>query len=160
MRRSILFLLLGGVLVLVAAQAATAAISLTRAQLKSGELRVEGQGAQSAATITIDGVAMGKASSTGTFSIRRTGFSSSSCKITVSDGTSSAQATLSGCTPSVSPPTPPPPPPPPPPGSPPPPLPPPRRHHRRHRRLRRASRRRHRSARPTLPASASRSPSA
>jgi probable HAF family extracellular repeat protein len=105
-------LLLGTVLLLVAAQAALAAIAVTRAELNGGELRVEGQGAQAGATITVDGVAMGTAASDGRFSIRRAAFNSPTCAITVSDGVSSAQATLSGCTPAGA--TPPPPAPPPP----------------------------------------------
>jgi probable HAF family extracellular repeat protein len=110
-------LTLGAMVVLVAVPAALAAIAVTRAELNGGELRVEGQGAQAGATITVDGVAMGTAASDGRFSIRRAGFTSLTCRITVSDGVSSAQATLSGCTPAgaTPPPSPPPPPPPPPP---------------------------------------------
>ena len=108
-------LMLGTMVVLMVAPAALAAIAVTRAELNGGELRVEGQGAQPGATITVDGVAMGTAASDGRFSIRRAGFSSPTCKITVSDGVSSAQATVSGCTPAGA--TPPPPPPPPPPAS-------------------------------------------
>jgi probable HAF family extracellular repeat protein len=107
-------LLLSAVLLLVAAPAALAALTVTRAELSGGQLRVEGQGATPNAAIAIDGVAMGVAGSDGRFRIERSGFSSPTCKITVSDGTSSTQATLSGCT-TASPPAPPPPPPPPPP---------------------------------------------
>src|ERR671937_1388507 len=110
MRRLARALTLGTVVVLLAAPAALAAIAVTRAELNGGELRIEGQGAQAGATITVDGIAMGTAAADGRFSIRRTGFSSSTCVITVSDGASSAQATLSGCTPAGG--TPPPPPPP------------------------------------------------
>src|ERR671923_172616 len=104
-------LTLATMVVLVAAPTALAAIAVTRAELNGGELRVEGQGAQAGATITVDGVAMGTAASDGRFSIRRTGFTSPTCKITVSDGVSSTQAMLSGCTPGGA--TPPPPPSPP-----------------------------------------------
>jgi probable HAF family extracellular repeat protein len=114
MRRVVRALTLGTVVVLLAAPAAFAAIAVTRAELNGGELRVEGQGAQAGATITVDGIAMGTAAADGRFSIRRTGFSSSTCVITVSDGASSAQATLSGCTPAGGTPPPPPPPSPPP----------------------------------------------
>ena len=110
MRRIVRFLALGAVVLLAAAPAALAAIAVTRAELIGSELRVEGQGATPAATITIDGVPMGTAASDGRFAIRRTGFSSPTCKITVSDGTSSTQATLSGCTPTGTAPPPPPPP--------------------------------------------------
>src|ERR671923_944081 len=109
MRHLARVLTLGTVVVLLAAPAALAAIAVTRAELNGGELRVEGQGARAGATITVDGIAMGTAAADGRFSIRRTGFNSSTCVITVSDGTSSAQATLSGCTPAGG--TPPPPPP-------------------------------------------------
>jgi probable HAF family extracellular repeat protein len=114
MRRLARALTLGTVVVLVAVPTALAAIAVTRAELNGGELRVEGQGAQAGATITVDGIAMGTAAADGRFSIRRTGFSSSTCVITVSDGASSAQATLSGCTPAGGAPPPPPPPSPPP----------------------------------------------
>jgi hypothetical protein len=86
MRRVVRALTLGTVVVLLAAPAALAAIAVTRAELNGGELRVEGQGAQAGATITVDGIAMGTAAADGRFSIRRTGFSSSTCVITVSDG--------------------------------------------------------------------------
>jgi probable HAF family extracellular repeat protein len=112
--RAALGLLLAAVVLLAAAPAALAALSVTRAELNGGQLRVEGQGATPNATITIDGVAMGTAESDGRFRIERSGFSSPTCRITVSDGASSAQATLSGCTPAGSSPPPPPPPPPPP----------------------------------------------
>jgi probable HAF family extracellular repeat protein len=105
-------LLSGVLLLLVAVPAALAAIAVTRAELNGGQLRVEGTGAAPNATITIDGTPMGTAASDGRFRIERSGFSSSTCVITVSDGASSAQATLSGCTPAGG--TPPPPPPPPP----------------------------------------------
>jgi probable HAF family extracellular repeat protein len=115
MRRLARALTLATMVVLVAAPTALAAIAVTRAELNGGELRVEGQGAQAGATITVDGVAMGTAASDGRFSIRRAGFTSPTCRITVSDGVSSAQATLSSCTPAGA--TPPPPPPPPPAGT-------------------------------------------
>ena len=107
-------LTLGTVVVLLAAPAALAAIAVTRAELNGGQLRVEGTGAAPNATITIDGTPMGTAASDGRFRIERSGFSSSTCVITVSDGASSAQATLSGCTPTGGTPPPPPPPSPPP----------------------------------------------
>jgi probable HAF family extracellular repeat protein len=108
--RASVALLAGVLLLLVVAPAALAAITVTRAELNGGQLRVEGTGATPNATITIDGTPMGTAASDGRFRIERSGFSSSTCVITVSDGASSAQATLSGCTPAGG--TPPPPPPP------------------------------------------------
>ena len=106
-------LMLGTVVVLLAAPAALAAIAVTRAELNGGQLRVEGTGATPNATITIDGTPMGTAASDGRFRIERSGFSSPTCRIVVSDGTTSTQATLSGCTPASQPPPPPPPSPPP-----------------------------------------------
>jgi probable HAF family extracellular repeat protein len=108
--RASVALLAGVLLLLVVAPAALAAITVTRAELNSGQLRVEGTGATPNATISIDGTPMGTAASDGRFRIERSGFSSSTCVIAVSDGASSAQATLSGCTPAGG--TPPPPPPP------------------------------------------------
>ena len=90
--------------------AAAAAISVTRAELSNGQLRVEGQGATPGATITVDGVAMGTAQSDGRFRVERSNYSSTTCTVTVGDGTTSAQATLSGCTPQQQPPPQPPPP--------------------------------------------------
>src|SRR5919108_6618237 len=106
-------LMLGTVVVLLAAPAALAAITVTRAELNGGQLRVEGTGATPNATITIDGTPMGTAASDGRFRIERSGFSSSTCRIVVSDGTTSTQAPLQGSTPGAQPPPPPPPSPPP-----------------------------------------------
>lgn len=50
--------------------------------------------------MTIDGVARGSAGGDGQFRIEVSGFSSPTCEVTVSDGSTSAKATLSGCTPS------------------------------------------------------------
>ena len=82
-------------------QTALAAVTITRSELNGGQLRVEGQGAAPNAAITIDGVVRGTADSTGRFRIEVANFSSPTCQITVSDGTTSAQATLAGCTPSA-----------------------------------------------------------
>ncbi len=82
---------------------AFAAITVTRAELNGTRLRVEGNGAVPNATITIDGIAMGTAGSDGSFRIERDPFTSSTCVITVSDGSSSTQTTLSNCIPSVTP---------------------------------------------------------
>jgi probable HAF family extracellular repeat protein len=114
--RAVLVLAFGVLLLFVAVPVAAAALAVTRAELNGGQLRVEGNGARPNATITVDGTPMGTADSGGRFRIERSGFSSSTCRITVSDGVDSAQATLSGCTPAPppmpSPPLPPPPPPP------------------------------------------------
>jgi hypothetical protein len=81
--------------------AALAALIVTRSELNGDQLRVEGQGAVPDAAISIDGVVRGAADSTGKFRVEATGFSSPTCKITVSDGASSVPATLAGCTPSA-----------------------------------------------------------
>lgn len=104
--RAVPALLLAGLLLLVVAPAALAALTVTRAELSGGQLRVEGQGAAPNASISIDGVAMGTAGSDGRFRIERSGFGSPTCVITVSDGTTSVQVTLSGCTPADQPPPP------------------------------------------------------
>src|SRR5262249_39762280 len=86
-----------------------ATLVITRAELASGSLRVEGTGAVPNATVTVDGgAASARADAAGAFRIQKSPFASASCVVTVSDGTSSAQATLSGCTPTA-PPQPPPP---------------------------------------------------
>src|SRR5918995_5841231 len=77
--RAALGLLLSAAVLLAAAPAALAALSVTRAELSGGQLRVEGQGATPNATITLDGVAMGTAASDGRFRIERSGFSSPTC---------------------------------------------------------------------------------
>src|SRR3954465_10625388 len=99
------------------ASTADAAVRITRSELKSGQLRVEGIGALPSHTITITpGSVTGTSDSSGSFRIEKSGYSSSTCQVTVTDGDTSMTASLSGCTPSTT--TPPPPPPPPPPPSP------------------------------------------
>jgi hypothetical protein len=87
---------------LIAVPAAIAALSVTRAELSGGQLRVEGQGAMPSATIAVDGVAMGTAGADGRFRVERSGFSSPTCRIQVTDGTTTVETSLSGCTPSSS----------------------------------------------------------
>jgi len=82
---------------------ALAAVQVTRSELSGGKLRIEGQGAVPNATMTVDGVARGTADSTGRFRIEATNFSSSTCLVTVSDGATSVQASLAGCTPTTAP---------------------------------------------------------
>src|SRR5262249_1120463 len=85
---------------------ANAAIVITRAELNAGQLRLEGQGAQPNASISVDGAVRGTAGAGGLFRIQLATFSSPTCKVTVSDGVSSAAATLIGCTPAPLPPAP------------------------------------------------------
>jgi hypothetical protein len=111
MRRSSGLLLLVMVGLLVAPTHALAAVSVKRASLSGGTLSVEGQGAKANATITVtspQSTATGKANSKGDFKFSASGFSSSTCKATVGDGSTSATVTLSGCTPASTPPPPPP----------------------------------------------------
>jgi hypothetical protein len=93
----------------VVSSAALAAVSVRTASLNSGTLTVDGRGALSRATITVsspESTATGKANRKGEFSFSVSGFVSSTCKATVSDGSTSAVVALAGCTG-----TPPPPPP-------------------------------------------------
>src|SRR6266851_1986369 len=88
---------------------ANAAIVITRSELIGGQLRVEGQGAQPNAPISVNGTVRGTADTGGRFKILAANFSSPTCSVTVSDGVTSAAASLIGCT-SAPPPPPPPPP--------------------------------------------------
>jgi hypothetical protein len=99
----------------LAPSGALAAVSVTKASLSSGSLRVEGKGARASATITVsspESSATAKADSKGVFKVSASGYRSSTCKATVGDGSTSVTATLSGCTPATSPPPPTNPPPP------------------------------------------------
>ena len=83
----------------IAAASAGAAITLTRAELNNGQLRVEGNGARPNASIVVNpGAVTGTSDGNGAFRIERSSYSSSTCTITVSDGVSSTSASLSGCT--------------------------------------------------------------
>src|SRR5712691_8676218 len=86
---------------------ANAAIVITRSELSGGQLRVEGQGAQPNAPISVNGTVRGTADAGGRFKILAANFSSPTCSVTVSDGVTSAAASLIGCT-SAPPPSPPP----------------------------------------------------
>ena len=93
--------------------AAQAATTITRAELSGTSVRIEGSGATPNARLVVNGgVLTGTADSGGRFRIESSNFSKpADCKVTVTDGTTSATSTLSGC--SVSQPSPNPPPPPP-----------------------------------------------
>src|ERR671934_695999 len=87
----------------VTAASAGAALTITRAELNSGQLRVEGNGAVPNARVVVNpGAVTGTSDSNGAFRIQTSPYSSSTCKITASDGVSSASASLAGCTPSTS----------------------------------------------------------
>src|SRR4051794_19894040 len=91
------------------ASSADAAVRITRSELNSGQLRVEGTGALPSHTVTITpGPVTGTSDSSGSFRIQKSPYSSSTSQVTVSDGATSVTASLSGCTPSTTPPPPPP----------------------------------------------------
>ena len=95
---------------LALSQAAQAATTITRAELSGTQVRIEGSGATPNARLTVNGgVLTGTADSAGGFRIQSSSFQApSDCKVTVSDGSTSATRTLSGCTVSQPPPQPPP----------------------------------------------------
>lgn len=76
-----------------------AEVSISRAELSGGNLRIEGTAAPNR-TITVDGVAMGTSGGDGRFRVERTGFTPpADCTVDVNDGSATATtATLSGCT--------------------------------------------------------------
>lgn len=103
--------ILAAMVVAVAAFAATAqaSVSITKAEMNSTQLRVEGT-AQPNSVITVDGVAMGSSDANGNFKIQKDPYTPpANCVVQVNDGSGSAPSvTLAGCTPSSSPPPPPP----------------------------------------------------
>jgi hypothetical protein len=111
-RRLGLVSLLVLVAVVVTPSVAEAAVSVTRASLSSsGALSVEGRGVGASTTVTVvspESTASGRADKSGRFKVSASGYRSSTCKATVSDGSTSAVVTLAGCTPTGA--TPPPPP--------------------------------------------------
>ena len=97
------WLVAAGVVLTMAASvpAAQAAVTITRAELSSGQLRVEGTGALPNHLVTVNpGNVTGMSDANGAFRIQSSPYSSSTCQITVSDGATTASTTLSGCTPS------------------------------------------------------------
>jgi hypothetical protein len=120
-RRALLLAALG----LLVVPASASAVTVSRAELSGGNLRVEGRAAANA-TVTVaspESTASRSSDGSGNFRVETSGFRSSTCQVTVSDGgrTATATARLSGCT--VSSPTPPPTTQPPPTNEPPPPPP-------------------------------------
>ena len=86
----------------VVAASAQAAIALTRAELNGTQLRVEGKGALPNHAVTVSpGSIVGSSDSSGAFRIEASSYSSPTCRVTVSDGTTSVTTSLSGCTPST-----------------------------------------------------------
>lgn len=86
---------------------AYAAVSVSRAEVSDGKLRIEGN-AIASRPITVDGVQMGTSSSSGSFRIERSGYSPpADCTVDVNDGSATpANVRLSGCTVSTPPPAP------------------------------------------------------
>lgn len=76
-----------------------AAVSVSRAEVNGGDLRVEGT-ATANSTITVDGVAMGESDGSGRFKVERAGFTAPvDCTVDVNDGSATTvTTTLSGCT--------------------------------------------------------------
>lgn len=93
------------------AQPAQAATTITRAELSSTQVRIEGSGATPNAQLTVNGgVLTGTADGGGRFRIESPNFTApADCVVTVTDNVTSASRTLTGCTVSQPPPPPPPP---------------------------------------------------
>ncbi|HET8752018.1 MAG TPA: hypothetical protein VFM43_05780 [Gaiellaceae bacterium] len=102
------------VLVVVAAAAfagtAQAAVKITKAEMNSTQLRLEGTALPNA-VITVNSVAMGSSDSNGNFKIEKDPYTPpANCVVQVNDGSAAATSvTLAGCTPTLSSPPPPPP---------------------------------------------------
>ena len=108
MQTTIKALITAGTMVAVAlgtAVAADAAIVTSQASLVNGELTIVGSGAVPRSNVSVDdGPTTGRADAQGNFTISASGFSEPSCVATLYDGSVSVEVTLSGCTPSISPP--------------------------------------------------------
>jgi hypothetical protein len=104
-RKTLLPLALG--LALLSPTTAFAAVSVSRAELNSGSLRVEGSGAVANAAVTVtspESTASSRADGSGAFKVQGSNFKASTCTVTVSDGSTSKSASLSGCTKTTTPP--------------------------------------------------------
>lgn len=100
---------LGFVLVLVTTLVASAAVTVSRAEMSGGQLRLEGS-ALANRTITVDGAALGTSDGSGRFRIERSFTPPADCTVDVNDGSATpTNARLSGCTTTTPPPSPPPP---------------------------------------------------
>jgi hypothetical protein len=94
-------------LAVIAPAIAQAAVSLSRAEIRTGTLRLEGR-AIANRTITADGVALGRSSRSGTFRLSRSSYRPpADCTVDVNDGSATpAVARLTGCTVTSTPPPP------------------------------------------------------
>ena len=108
MRRTVKALIAAGTMVAAAlgtAVAADAAIVTSQASLVNGQLTIVGSGAVPNSNVSVDdSPTTGRADSQGNFTISASGFSEPSCVATLYDGSVSVEVTLSGCTPTISPP--------------------------------------------------------
>jgi hypothetical protein len=105
LRRSLVVAVAAVATVGVASANAEAAITISRAELSGTQLRVEGSGAVPSHAVTVSpGSVVGTSDANGAFKIQKDPYSSSTCQISVSDGSSSASARVSGCSASTSPP--------------------------------------------------------
>jgi hypothetical protein len=86
---------------------AQAATTISRAELSGTKVRIEGSGAIPNARLLVNGGTLtGTADSGGNFRIENSNFAApADCKVTVSDGSTSATKSLSGCTVSQPPPS-------------------------------------------------------
>lgn len=102
--RRIFLLVLAGLLVL---PASASALTVTKAELKGGQLVIEGANAAPGIFVTVESTtaAAGKRSETsGRFKVAASGFTAPDCNVVVSDRqTPTATVRLSGCTPSITP---------------------------------------------------------
>jgi hypothetical protein len=108
-RTGALVSILSILLVSQAALAGTAgAVTATKAELRNGELRVEGRAAAPGGSVVIatstTSVASARISVKGDFKIQASGFTAPDCTVTVADGqTPVATVSLAGCTSSITP---------------------------------------------------------
>ena len=104
---AVLGVLLSLLVVISTPGAGQAAVSISKADIVSGRLRVEGNATANRA-ITVDGVQMATSDGGGRFKIDRAGFAApADCTIDVNDGSATAaSARLSGCTVTAPPPPP------------------------------------------------------
>src|SRR5215216_7224722 len=97
-RVGLVLVALTAVLSVAVAGTAQAAVTISRAEVSGDRLRIEGS-ATASRPITVDGVQMATSSSSGTFKIDRSGYTSpADCTVDVNDGSAPVNVGLSGCT--------------------------------------------------------------
>lgn len=102
--RATVALLLGVLLVAVMTPAASADVAVSRAEIKGGQLRLEGS-AVASRTISVDGTPLGTSDGGGDFRIERAFTAPADCTVEVNDGSATpVSARLTGCTVSTAPP--------------------------------------------------------